>query len=553
MRCPECGAEVRGDAVACPSCGANLVVDASAKAEAAEPRVDVGGETVAMPAVAMPAQPAIGIEYDSNASGASAEAGAAVGAAVAAEAAEGPNGRTDPAPAASDDAGAAPASALPNDAFDAPVSVPPAAPDDTASQALPLIDANQGVRANALVSAVEESAYEQERPRVRKRPQAPFDPSDPASLASPEPAYRVRHIKEPKAPSAFRKVIVTLAAIALLGGVIAGGATIIQQQSQNVAQAQNASVPVSILADGIGVDGSSKTPVQVEGTAADGSTFKKVFYISGDSGKVSMPQGSFAFSVPASPIAADGTVYDVSAAKIETTVNQGGPAAPIALKLSPIDPLNVTDDVVSKAYTYADNGGTESGELAYSLKAAALKRRDQAVAQKNAADAAAAKQAEDEAKRHIIAASYEFYLPEEWVDKVKATVSGDTVTIAPNDYPNEPLLTLTAAATQPDAYTDQDYSFWFQGPALANGQFVWGHGMHWGFQIASYNVQNDPDPSHHYSFEEAEELVNLQSGGKLTYDQVLQQMQNGGYSDQMAEEVHAFIRDGIASTIKPRS
>lgn len=543
MRCPECGAEVRADDAVCPSCGANLAADADIDTEAAEPRVDVGGETVAMP-IPAPAKSVVGAEYDSSAEGAPAGPRAANDAAAAAADAEGAGVSADhAAPRVSDDA-------------DIASDLPPAAPDDlddTASQALPLIDADQGVRANALVASLEEGAQDQERIRAKGRATAPFDSSDPASLVSPEPAYRVRHIEEPKAPSAFRKIVVTLAAIALLAGVIVGGATIIQQQSQNVAQSQNASVPISVLADGIGADGGSKTPVQVEGTAADGTTFKKVFYIAGDSGKVSMPQGSFTFSVPASPIAADGTVYDVSSAKIETTVSQSGPAAPIALKLSPIEALNVTDEVVSKAYSYADNGGTESGEQAYSLKAAALKRRDEAVAQKNAADAAAAKQAEDEAKRHIIAASYEFYLPEEWVDKVKASVSGDTVTITPNDYPNEPLLTLTAASTQPNAFTDQDYSFWFQGPALANGQFVWGYGMHWGFQIASYNVQNDPDPAHHYSFEEAEELVNLQSGGKLTYDQVLQQMQNGGYSDQMAEEVHGFIRDGIASTIKPRS
>lgn len=502
MRCPECGSEVSVEEARCPFCGAEL------PAESLEDPAAAGTSD------AVDSQPDTSLAYAGDVAQAS-----------------------------------APVSGEPLEDAPSPQGEDP----DATIAAVPLVGELDSSDQEVHSEPIPLMEPTQAGPAVPDAAESLFNGADSPVFQSPKPAYEVRHQERPPRATVAGKILVTLVVLIVLVGATGFGISFLVHQGKQDAMARNVSIPISVSADGLSASGGTKTPVKIEGTSAAGAKLDKVVYVTGESSDFTVPQGRFTFSIPASPIAKDGTIYDISKASIETTVEAGGPTTPVAFRLQPIAALDVTEDQVSAAYAYADDGGADSGDIAYSLKEAALKRHRDAVSRQQADEAAQKKAAEDEAKRHVVAASFEFYLPEEWVDRVTVTVNGDTVTVAPNAYPDAPLLTLTVADAQPDPYSDEDYSFWFQGPDLADGKIVWGYAINWGFQIASYNVNGSTDPDHYYDYDEAEELVRLQSGGGLTYDQVLQQMENGGYSDQVAEVTHAFIRDDVAASIKPRS
>ena len=170
--------------------------------------------------------------------------------------------------------------------------------------------------------------------------------------------------------------------------------------------------------------------------------------------------------------------------------------------------------------------------------------------QKEAAEAAAAEEAAREA-RHVVAASYEFYLPAYWDGRVTVEVDGNNVTIRSKAYPR-----LTVCEVQVQRGTAQ---FWGDIGRGCMGEVDLGQGHYasvwatnWGYTIGELYMRNSTDPDDYYSLEEATEIVDLQTGGAVTYEQIRDAMiaadaaVSGG-----SEAIQPYLEAQIVDTIQP--
>lgn len=144
--------------------------------------------------------------------------------------------------------------------------------------------------------------------------------------------------------------------------------------------------------------GASRLPLHITGKEARGKKVDVVRYVDSTGAGVELRRGSYKAEVAASPIAADGTIYAVPGEKIDVKVSKKAEGKKNIdagnVSLAPVEATEVTDDQIAAAKKYAeeDTGAKKAGFSfdADALAQAATKRRD---------DAVAAKQAEEEAKR----------------------------------------------------------------------------------------------------------------------------------------------------------
>ena len=172
-----------------------------------------------------------------------------------------------------------------------------------------------------------------------------------------------------------------------------------RQAAEQEALAAKHAVRFSVSAQGWDTSaGASRLPVHITGKEERGKKIDTVRYIDSDGRGVELRRGSYEAEVAASPIAADGTIYAVPADKLDIKLGEKAAekktvdAGDVALE--PVEASEVTDDQIAAAKKYAeeDEGAKKAGFDfdAEALATAATKRRD---------DAVAAKQAEEEAKR----------------------------------------------------------------------------------------------------------------------------------------------------------
>ncbi len=185
-------------------------------------------------------------------------------------------------------------------------------------------------------------------------------------------------------------------------------------------------------------DQSSRIPVEVKGTDAQGNPVDQTQWVSYTGRGIRVPRGTYTIAPLGSPIASDGTIYVYDQTTIEVTIGSdvepgGTLTAPEnqALELAAIDALEVTDQQIDDAVAWIEkdpqfaddasgasgsNSGSSSGSsltgsseagssasrakaVAARLREAATARRDKAVEAKKKADeeAAAAQKAAEEA------------------------------------------------------------------------------------------------------------------------------------------------------------
>lgn len=172
-----------------------------------------------------------------------------------------------------------------------------------------------------------------------------------------------------------------------------------REAAEQEALAAKHAVRFSVSAQGWDTSaGASRLPVHITGKEERGKKVDAVRYIDSDGKGVELRRGSYEIEVTASPIAADGTVYAVPAEKLSIKLGEKAAekktvdAGDVALE--PVEASEVTDDQIAAAKKYAeeDEGAKKAGFNidAEALATAATKRRD---------DAVAAKQAEEEARR----------------------------------------------------------------------------------------------------------------------------------------------------------
>lgn len=363
-----------------------------------------------------------------------------------------------------------------------------------------------------------------------------------------------------------RKIAAIVAGVIVAIAVVGGGtwAFINYQHQQQVAaeQAQRekdeaiakAAHVVVIKVSGDGWDtsaGASRLPVHVEGTDSKGEKVDEVQYATSDGRGINLRQGNYVLSVPASPIAADGTVFNVSNTQVEvsfTAKDEEGSEIDATgrggFELTPIGALEVTDEQINKAYEYASKDTTDGAPDADALKAAATKRRDDAVAAKKEADAKAA--------RTITTADYTLELPSYWDGRVTVKYEGDSVVVYSKNYPKRAICSISVdiqgAGPMGDIGTSQmGYA------SLSNGRYAHVWCDRYSFIIAYANITNSTNPDDYYTYDEARELVDLQTGGAVCYDDVLAAMKDDDAdANDLIFAQYTFFQNNIVSQIKAK-
>lgn len=363
-----------------------------------------------------------------------------------------------------------------------------------------------------------------------------------------------------------RKIAAIVAGIIVAIAVVGGGtwAFINYQHQQQMAaeQAQRekdeaiakAEHVVVIKVSGDGWDtsaGASRLPVHVEGTDSKGEKVDEVQYATSDGRGINLRQGNYVLSVPASPIAADGTVFSVSNTQVEvsfTAKDEEGSEIDATgrggFELTPTDALEVTDEQINKAYEYASKDTTDGAPDADALKTAATKRRDDAVAAKKEADAKAA--------RTITTADYTLELPSYWDGRVTVKYEGDSVVVYSKNYPKREICSIFVD-TQGDGPMGDIGTSQMGYASLSNGRYAHVWCDRYSFIIAYANITNSTNPDDYYTYDEARELVDLQTGGAVHYDDVLAAMKNDDAdANDLIFAQDTFFQNSIVSQIKAK-
>ena len=347
--------------------------------------------------------------------------------------------------------------------------------------------------------------------------------SEPAgSTAANAPATSAPTPEKPKRKSHRTAIIAGAIAAALVcgGGVgsviwwqgeqarIAEEARIAaEEQAAYEAAHQKYPIQLTIQCEGLDTATGTMIPLHVTGTDFEGNEVDELFFTDQNSTDVELMQGDYVFEVPASPIAADGTIYDVAAptaSGLGGAVHEDGTfETQNVLILEPIDAVDVTDEQIEAAYDMAVQGGCENAD---ELRDAAIARRDEAVEQLESGS--------------FEAASYRFSIPEQWIGRVNVAIDGDTVTIAPNDQPDHELCTLEVIDGGRTSAGDISKAT-VEVCDLGDGRTVIASVPNYCYLIPYALDSNSTDPSDFYTQDEANELVDLQTLGASTYDDAL--------------------------------
>lgn len=387
----------------------------------------------------------------------------------------------------------------------------------------------------------------------------------PAPVGSPAPS---------KKPKKGVVIAIVCAAVIVVGG--GGGLAYhlyqqhVQEQEQYESAHSKHALVVSVKAEGWDTDnGASRVPVHVKGKTVDGKKVDKVEYVASDGSGIKLIQGKYTLKAAGSPIAADGTIYQVPCTKAELTLDDAfakGEKIDLAelaeqdsvLDFTPIDAVDVTDDEINDAVTLAMAYKGKDAPNVDALQHAATNRRDTAVAAKKAAEEEAARQAEEQRKaaaRHIEAQTFSVDLPEYWDGRVTAGVAGDTITVRSKLYPNRVVIALIGSAN-PDRNMGDIAGGAITVVPLSDNFFVRFGRTRWSYVAAdeahSKKYLGRSPYSDSVSEEEATELTDLQSLGTVSYSKILSDFlasEDSHYSDGLAQQDKA-MQDALTPSLK---
>ena len=339
--------------------------------------------------------------------------------------------------------------------------------------------------------------------------------------------------QEPEQPKRSHKkaVIAVVIAVVVIGLAAGGGFLWWKLDQDRKAQEQDAkdheriALTLNVDAPDLDTSAGSLIPVLVSGTDLDGNEVEETQYIDEDGESLELLQGEYALSFPASPFAEDGSLYNMPDDDIQITVDGDTENLDDAgvVALSPIDPAEVTDEDIDAAFKYARDGGCESEQDAEALRDLATEARDTAVEAQEQA-----RERERAAANTIAADSYTIQVPSYWQGKVTWEVTGDTVTFYSKAYPDRAVATVYWKEDTV-AIAGDIASF---GVALAESStdgVVALSGPNYSYLIPWALRTNSTDPNDYYTKDEANLLIDLQSGGSHSYDDALADYDAGTY------------------------
>ena len=321
-------------------------------------------------------------------------------------------------------------------------------------------------------------------------------------------------------------------------------------EDERIAQAEHA-VTIKVTCGGWDTAaGASRLPVQVKGTDVSSTAVDEVQFVDSEGKGLSLRQGEYALTVPASPISVDGTVYSVSNTTVEVSFTSKDENKEIdatgngGFELSPVEAAEVTDEQIASAYEYAQKDTGDGAPSADALKAIAVKRRDDAVA-------AAAK-----AARTITTAHYTVTVPESWSGQVTYSIDGNgTLYIWSSKYPDYDLCWISLKTSPAPDAGDISRSL-VKEVSLGGGYYADVFYTRWAYNFACAAVDEQGYyDSVDYSYDKAKELVNLQCGGAVSLDEAISAAKSDDADTlgQLALKGDDFIVQNIASTIEATS
>lgn len=155
---------------------------------------------------------------------------------------------------------------------------------------------------------------------------------------------------------------------------------------------------------------------------------------------------------------------------------------------------------------------------------------------------------EQEDSKHVTADQYQFDIPDYWQNRVVVQQSGDTATIYSKDYPDRALCQLRVVDTANITAGDIGSAM------VAHAQLDSTHSVavwttRWGYVAAKDSLSGEN--AQKISDEEAQTLVDLQTGGKVKYQQIYDAEAKGdGQSFSLLNVGDEFVQSTIFNSLK---
>lgn len=177
----------------------------------------------------------------------------------------------------------------------------------------------------------------------------------------------------------------------LIIGIIAGsclGLYLRQALSSFISAHSEHAIVLNISAAGWYTDsGASRVPIHITGKTVDGTTVNKVEFVASDGSGISLMQGVYTLEAAGSPIAADGTIYQIpctSATLVLDDIFAAGETIDLAelaeqdsiLTFCPINANDMTNDEIYDAALLAMTYKGDDAPDVAALCQAAIDRRD---------------------------------------------------------------------------------------------------------------------------------------------------------------------------------
>lgn len=373
------------------------------------------------------------------------------------------------------------------------------------------------------------------------------------------------------APSKKSKKGVVIAIVCAAVIVVGGGGGLayhlyqqhVQEQEQYESAHSKHALVVSVEAEGWDTDdGASRVPVRVKGKTVDGKKIDKVEYVASDGSGIKLIQGTYTLKAAGSPIAADGTIYQVPCTKAELTIDDvftKGEKIDLGelaeqdsiLDFTPIEAAEVTDDEINDAVTLAMAYKGKDAPNVDVLRHAATNRRDTAVAAKEDEQRKAAEERKA-AALHAEAQTFMIDLPEYWSGQVLPVVKGDKIVFYASRYPSKEIGWVEGFDHKAEAAGDVATSI-TKDLDLGNGRYVEIWIRRWAYDAAMHHLPAFESSSPTCTDDEASIMLNLQSMGTVSLDTIISEMQaaNAPSSDTLFT-VDKIYADALAAGIKAR-
>lgn len=188
-----------------------------------------------------------------------------------------------------------------------------------------------------------------------------------------------------------RNHVVAILVCMLIIGIIAGsclGLYLRQALSSFISAHSEHAIVLNISAAGWDTDsGASRVPIHITGKTVDGTTVNKAEFVASDGSGISLMQGVYTLEAAGSPIAADGTIYQIpctSATLVLDDIFAAGETIDLAelaeqdsiLTFCPINANDMTNDEIYDAALLAMTYKGDDAPDVAALCQAAIDRRD---------------------------------------------------------------------------------------------------------------------------------------------------------------------------------